>query len=156
IPRKGCIHMSGRSRSVPSYRRHKSSGPVVITLPMDSGRRHDVLLGKYGSRESRIEYARVIAEWEAAGRRAMATTTPGSDLSVAELVLAFWKFADQHYRHPDGRPNSEINDFRLSLRPLKELYGRTQATAFGPLALRAVRQKMVDSGLCRKVVNARV
>jgi hypothetical protein len=34
-----------------------------------SGGRRDALLGKYGTEESRLEYARVIAEWEAAGRR---------------------------------------------------------------------------------------
>src|SRR5262249_58246543 len=45
-----------------------------------------------------------------------------------------WKHAEQHYRHPDGLPTSELNDFRLSLRPLKELYGHTRAAEFGPLS----------------------
>jgi hypothetical protein len=58
--------MSHRS-TIPSYRHHKQSGQAIVTLPDGLGGRHDVLLGKYGTPESRDEYARVIAEWEAAG-----------------------------------------------------------------------------------------
>jgi integrase len=36
------------------------------------------------------------------------------------------------------------------------MYGSTQAREFGPLALKAVRQQMVDSGLARQVVSRRV
>jgi hypothetical protein len=56
-------------RPVPSYRKHKSSGQAVVTLSGLAGRRRDVLLGKFGSKASRVEYGRVIAEWEARGRR---------------------------------------------------------------------------------------
>ena len=57
-----------RPRSVPSYRIHKQSGQAVVTLTDALGGRHDVLLGVHGTKQSRVEYARVIAEWEAAGR----------------------------------------------------------------------------------------
>jgi hypothetical protein len=40
--------------------------------------------------------------------------------------------------------------------PLAELYGHTPAGEFGPLALRAVQDALVKSGLCRTTVNARV
>jgi hypothetical protein len=52
-----------------SYRLHKQSGDAIVTLPDGFGGRRDFLLGPYGSTESRAEYARTIAEWEAAGRR---------------------------------------------------------------------------------------
>jgi hypothetical protein len=61
--------MAGRSRSIPTYRRHKQSKQAIVTLTDGLGGRRDVLLGRHGSAESRREYARVIAEWEAAGRR---------------------------------------------------------------------------------------
>jgi integrase len=77
-------------------------------------------------------------------------------MSVNEVILAFWKHAEQHYRHADGTPTNEPNDFRLSLRPLKELYGHTPAADFGPLALKAVRERMIEAGLSRGVVNQRV
>jgi integrase len=47
-------------------------------------------------------------------------------------------------------------EYKRSMRPLREFYGRTPAREFGPLALKAVRQRMVESGLCRGVVNQRV
>src|SRR5947207_3195119 len=146
--------MSGRSRSVPSYRLHKQSGQAVVTLTDGLGGRRDVLLGRYGSADSRLEYGRVIAEWEANGRRLTAAAV-GSDLTVSELILAFWRHAEQHYRHPDGTPTSELTEYRYSLKPLRELYGHSRANDFGPLALKAVRQRMVEAGWCRGLVNQR-
>lgn len=45
---------------------------------------------------------------------------------------------------------------RDAVRPLKKLYGHTPAAEFGPLAMKAVRDAMVDADQCRTVVNARV
>jgi hypothetical protein len=119
---------------VPSYRRHKQSGQAIVTLPDGFGSRRDILLGKYGTKESRLEYARVIAEWEAAGR-GLPAIAAAKDLTVNELLLAYWKHAEEHYRRPDGMPSKELGDIRLSCRPLKALYGDTVAKDFGPLAL---------------------
>jgi integrase len=74
-------------------------------------------------------------------------------LTVNELILAYWRHAEQHYRHSDGSPTSELDCLRAALRPLKALYGHTPAAAFGPLALKAVRERMVASGWCRNLVN---
>jgi integrase len=147
--------MAGRPRSVPSYRRHKQSGQALITLTDGFGGRRDVLLGKYGSKESRVEYARLIAEWEATGRRLPAATDPGSDLTINELLAAFWRHAQGHYVRPDGTPTNELDEYRLTFRPVKQLYAHTPAAAFGPLALKAVRKTMIDADLSRGVVNQR-
>src|SRR5436190_1098527 len=112
--------MSDRSRSVPSYRRHKQSGQAVVTLPDGLGGRRDVLLGRYGTRESRVEYARVIAEWEARGRRLPAPAGE-LDLSVNELLAAFLRHADRHYVRPDGTPTNEPAEYRYAFRPVKRL-----------------------------------
>jgi integrase len=42
------------------------------------------------------------------------------------------------------------------MRPLQELYGHTVAREFGPLALKTVRQAMIDANLSRNEVNKRV
>jgi integrase len=144
-----------------------------VTLPDGFGSRRDILLGTYGTKESRVEYARVIAEWEAAGRRLPAAVA-AKDLTVNELILAYWKHAEQHYRRPDGTPSKGLDDIRLSCRPLKALYGNSAAKDFGPLALKALRESMVTGnwmtdeqktrqkqrgkpvGWCRKVVNQRI
>jgi integrase len=157
--------MSRQSR-IPTYRRHKQSGQAIVTLTDGLGGRRDVLLGKYGTAASRAEYARVIAEWEAGDRHLPKTATAVADLTVNEVAARFWPHAAQHYRHLDGTTTNELNDFRYSLRPLKHLYGHTPAKDFGPLALKAVRQLMVEGyehpkygpqrPLCRGVVNQRV
>ena len=62
----------------PKYRRHRASGQAIVTF---SG--HDYYLGPYGTKASRIEYDRLIAEWLAGGRH---LAKPGMiDLSIAEL-----------------------------------------------------------------------
>ena len=44
----------------------------------------------------------------------------------------------------------------MALKPLRQLYGSTPAAEFGPKKLKAVRQKMIENGLCRRVINNRV
>lgn len=155
-----------RPRGIPAYRRHKSSGQAVVTLTDESGQRRDVLLGKYNTQASRQEYARVITEWEAAGRSLPALPQSANDTTVNELALAFLRHADKHYRRADGTLTSEVNDYRLSLRPVVHLYGAQPARDFGPLALKAVRDLLVkgwthprhgeQQALCRGVVNQRI
>jgi integrase len=123
------------------------------------------LLGKYDTPESRVEYVRVIAEWEANGRR-LTGSASGKHISVHELVLAYWKHIELHYRRPDGTPTSEVHEYKLALRPVCHLFGSLPADEFGPLALKAVRKLMVEgynhplyghqNRLSRGVVNQRI
>jgi hypothetical protein len=71
-----------------------------VTLPDGLGRRRDVLLGKYGTPESRQEYARVLAEWEANGRRQPVPASTASDRTVNEVMLAFVRHVEATYRRP--------------------------------------------------------
>lgn len=146
--------MANRS-SIPAYRLHKQSGQAIVTLPDGVGGRRDILLGPYNSPQSRQDYLRRIAEWEANGRSLPQVVSP-ADLTVSELILRFWPHVEQHYRHADGSPTCEVNEYRRSLRPVRELYGHTLAREFGPLALKAVRERMIAAGWCRGVVNQRV
>lgn len=134
----------------PSYRHHKPTGQAVVTL---NGR--DIYLGRFGSSESRAEYDRLLAEWLVNGRRLPSPASPGgSDITVNELLVAYLAFADSYYvKH--GKPTTEPASIRVTIRPLRKLYGNTPARDFGPLQLKAVRQTMVESGLCRNEVNKR-
>jgi integrase len=78
------------------------------------------------------------------------------DLTINEMLVPFWDHVKRHYRLLDGTPTSEQNNFKYALRSLREVYGHTAAAQFGPLALKVVRQRFVDSGLCRREVNRRV
>src|SRR5262249_32834886 len=64
--------------------------------------------------------------------------------------------AQTYYRHPDGTPTSELADYKLSLRPLRQLFGHTPARDFDAPALEAVREQMIGAGLCRGVINQRI
>lgn len=56
----------------------------------------------------------------------------------------------------DGQPTAEPSNIRHVLRIVRRLYGTTPAKAFGPLALKAVRDEMVRAGNCRTEINRRV
>jgi integrase len=142
-----------RRRGIPSYRFHKARNCAVVTI---DGK--NFYLGRYDSPESYDKYARLIAEWKSKKCRPGATPAPGQDgvaNTVNELILAFWQHAKQRYvKH--GQPTSEIRSFRTALRPVRRLYGREPVTNFGPLALVACRQQLVEAGYCRKRINQHV
>jgi integrase len=145
--------MSRNRGHVPAYRLHESSGQARVII-----NREHIYLGKFGSDESHEAYARVIAEL-AANHAKLVTTSPtsgdGRPISVNQTILAYWDFAKSHYTK-DGKPTLELENMRVSLRPLRRLYGTTPAGDFGPKKLKAVRQQMIEDGLCRRVINSRV
>jgi integrase len=137
---------------IPKLCHHKASDQAVVRL---GGK--DYYLGPWGSHTTRVEYDRLVGEWLANGRRATGVgDAAAAQTSVAEVMAAFWTYAQTYYRHADGTPTKEIEAFKDSLRPLRRLYGHTPAAGFGPLALKAVRQVMIDAGLCRSTINQRI
>ncbi len=145
--------MSNRPRRIPKYRQYKPKGLGVVRI---DGR--DVYLGKYNSPESWEKYHRLIGEWLTNGRKSrLVSDDPHRlvNLSINEMLLAYWQFAKTYYSK-DGRPTKELACMREALRPLRQLYGSTNAREFGPKALKAVRQDMIDGSLCRGLINHRI
>lgn len=143
--------MARPKNSVPTYRLHSPSGTARCWV---GGKW--INLGKYNSPESRSEYARVLAEVAVAPVPAAAPGAAHADVTVNELLLGFWRYAEQHYRRADGTPTNELPQFKQTFRLVRELYGHTPAREFGPLALKALRQKMIDARWSRKLINQRV
>ncbi|MBL9165832.1 MAG: site-specific integrase [Planctomycetaceae bacterium] len=135
--------------SLPSYRRHKASGQAVVTL---NGKDH--YLGPHGSKVSRDQYDRLIAEWLANGRRTVKQEQ--ASISMEELLAAFWEHAQQYYKGLDGLPTKEVDAYRQAMKPLRALYGATQVESFGPLALKTVRERFIAAGYARSHVNKQV
>ena len=131
---------------VPSYRRHRPSGQAVVTL---DGR--DFYLGRWNTQASRVEYDRHITEWLAAGRR-LTPEAEDVDLTITELIAHYIRFAKGYYRK-NGILTDEVAGIRAALRPLKRLYGQHDTKNFGPLALKAVRQSLIDGAKSRKYIN---
>lgn len=134
------------TNSLPKYRLHRASGQAVVTI---SGR--DCYLGLHDSKTSKLEYGRLVAEWLAGGRLPNVSPMSG-DITVAEVIVAYFRFAKERYVK-NGRPTSEQDGIRAALRPVKELYSKQPASKFGPLALKAVRERMVSAGMSRTTVN---
>jgi integrase len=128
---------------IPTYRHHRASGQAVVTLNGS-----DIYLGKFNSPESHARFQQVIADWLARGRRL--PSRADDPLLMKELISGFW--SDRSATLP------EIEQDKLcrALKPVRELFAETRAADFGPVRFKAVRQKMVDSGLCITTIRDRL
>lgn len=135
------------SKALPKYRKHKASGQALVTL---NG--VNFYLGPHGTRASKIEYDRLIGEWLEGGRRLPVSK---DEITIVELISRYWHHARQYYVK-NGRPTDEQACIKAAVKPLRELYGRINVSDFGPLSLKAVRQRMVERGNSRKYVNKSV
>lgn len=145
--------MPRKSNFVPAYCLHRHSGKAIVRI---AGRDH--YLGPHGTPESRAEYDRLIAEWLACGRQSTtsALSAENKSLLVNEVLLAYVEFAEKHYS--DGQQvSTEFANLKHAIKPVKQLYGHTAAEHFGPLALKAIRQHMIEvQKLSRKEINKRI
>ena len=160
-----------RSSEPPAYchDRHHDRAYVVID-------RRKIDLGVHDSPESREKYFRLVNEWLSQGRpRGLPVAVIPEALTVSQVIAGFWAQAQLDYPTepvPRGkRPAGELGNYWDALRPLRRLYGSTPAGQFGPRALVAVREAMIQPrtvtdpktgktrthpGWCRKVVNRHV
>ncbi|PHR92479.1 MAG: recombinase XerD [Blastopirellula sp.] len=145
-----------RPAHIPKYRHYKPKNLGVVRL---DGRDH--YLEAYNTAESLERYNRLIAEWlltrncQVAKRPTNTRAVDQKLVAINDLLLAFMTHAQQRYVK-NGVPTSEQASFKTALRPLRELYGRERVTSFGPLALLACRQQLMDAGICRKRINQHV
>jgi integrase len=121
---------------VPAYSRHRASGQAVVTLDGQ-----DIYLGKFNTAASRDKYNRLIGEWLANGRH---RPVPDKEITVIEIIERFKDHAVSYYCSPDGKPTGEWDIYRLVLHQLRLTYGRTPAVDFGPLALKALRNRLIS------------
>ena len=80
---------------------------------------------------------------------------PPKDLTVAEVRRRYLEHAGQYYRRPDGTSTGEAENARRALAALDAL-AELPAADFGPRALKAIRLTMIERGLARSTINARV
>jgi integrase len=117
----------------------------MVTL---NGRDH--YLGTWKTAASKREYDRLVSEWIAAGRQ-----LPGKqvgDESINELLVSFVRWAKRYYVK-EGRVTDEYDCILSAMNPVKELYGMTPVMEFGPLALKAVRERMIAADWSRGYIN---
>ena len=146
---------------VPTYGHHKPTGQARVYI---GGKSH--YLGEYGSEASRIRYGEIVAKVVSGQpidpfcpkKVGSPLPTDSAGLTINELVLAFMRHAGAYYVK-DGKPSAEVHCFKSAVKPLVELYGLIAVDQFAPLALKAVRQAMIDrpkKKMCRSFINKSV
>lgn len=119
-----------------------------------NGTRRDITLGVYNSPESKREYQRVLEDLEGIRAKVEAgAARPSADITVNELCVRYLKHADEYYRDDEGNPTSEVTDLKYAIRIFREGIGDTPAREFGPLAFKAMRERMVRKRWSRPYVN---
>ena len=126
----------------PGYCLHKPTGQAYVRF---NGKLH--YLGEYGSEASKEAYNRLKAEW-LVNRHSQKFVKAGP--TIADICLAFLDHAEAYYAATD-----DGYQYKLAVRPLSELYARTQASAFGVVEFRAVRDWWLsDKTRSRRYVNS--
>ncbi len=131
-----------RQTTPPAYTLHKPTGQARVRI-----RGKDHYLGAFDSPESRSRYEKIIADWRLDSEETDPLTT-----TLDNLALHYLRFVDGHYLK-NGLPTSEPAVIRIALRFLVADYGTQLARKFGPKALKAVREKMIQGGIVRSSCN---
>ncbi|QDV78903.1 tyrosine-type recombinase/integrase [Botrimarina mediterranea] len=142
---------------IPSYCLHRATGQAYLKL---AGR--VTYLGLYGSEASRQAYAAALADIMA-GRaiqrpegRPTATTPPTpAAVTVGEVCRRYKQHARIYYRK-NGQPTNEAGLVAKACDRAAALFEDHPADRFGPLALKRVRDRMVEEGLARSTVNGSI
>lgn len=138
--------LTQKYRNPPSYRLHKATGQAFIEL---AGRRF--YLGKYGSKASREEYERRLAEYLANGRNLPPSRTK-SGISCQELAVHFLEWAEGYYVK-NGKLTTTFGHCKNALSLLTKHYGNESVDDFRPLSLVFLQEKWITQGLARQTVN---
>ncbi len=113
-------------KTSPKYRYHKARNCAVVTI---NGR--DRYLGAFDSTESWELYHRLLVEHLSAPHHSSAPPTTATQLTMTELMAAYWRFAITFYVK-DGKPTSELDVIKLALKFVRRLYANTLALEFSP------------------------
>lgn len=155
--------MSTRRSTTPKLCLHKATGQAFVRL---NGKPR--YLGKYGTPAAQRAYASLLKhlaeqaeQQDAAEEQEVFIPPKAEDLTVCELLAAYWPHAKKHYRK-HGQATRSLDNIRLALRPLNERHGDLPVRQFGPLLLKAHREWMLNQQTptgqtpTRGVINERV
>jgi integrase len=156
--------MSTRRNKTPKLCLHKATGQAFVRL---EGK--PLYLGKYGTPKAQRAYAHILAQLSDQAEihegtlveQTVFSPRKTTDLTIVELLAAYWPHAEREYRK-HGEPTRSHDNIRLALRPLAKLYGVLPVREFGPLKLTALRDWIINQktsageSLSRGVINERV
>lgn len=132
-------------KRTPKYSLHKASGQAKVRI---NGR--DFYLGEYDSPDSHQRYSELVARWLAGSFDVDRFT-----LTIDQLALRYVDHAQSYYQK-NGSPTGELSSIRCALRILIDCYGASRVRDFGPMKLKAVRDRMIKEGWIRTSINNQV
>jgi hypothetical protein len=120
------------------------------------------LPGHYGSPESKEAYNKQMASLldhrndEVVEKKKLRSCTI-KDITVAEIIARFLQHAEVYYVK-NGKQTDTAYQYKVATQPIMddEKFCGLQASKFTQSKLKSIQEKMVDSGLARKTVNARI
>lgn len=104
-------------------------------------------LGPTGSAEARQRYAALLRKLGEEGGG-----TDASEILVRQAVH-LW-FAHTRERYPDSSTEPDHHEWAMA--PVLELFGHLAVKDFDVVRLEDVRDRMIEGGLCRNVINRRI
>ncbi|QEL16903.1 tyrosine-type recombinase/integrase [Limnoglobus roseus] len=148
---------------IPAYCLHRPTGQAYVVLP--GTKRRTVYLGPWGSPESRLRYAEVIASLDGTPpapvpslSRPPAIPAPPSlpqSISLADAYALWIAHARVYYRRRDGTPTSEAENIERSWGPLLTLFPNVLLASLTKKDFVAAREEMIRRGWCRKLIKNR-
>jgi len=137
------------------------------------GKKRFHYFGPFGSEESLTKYAELLRSLRLAehlllqavalARESVEQQSPpepspdrSDEITVQMLFNTHQQWAPSYYRLPSGELSREVYNFQDSFRECLALIGSRPVASLSRADLIAVRQRMIDRKLSRKVVNQRV
>ncbi|MBK9129953.1 MAG: tyrosine-type recombinase/integrase [Phycisphaerales bacterium] len=171
-----------RSRKVRAPKRgSRTEGPTLLTRRTRAGTllayaKFDGRILSFGRADdpgARVRFADVKARWERNARRLPddpsvlaawldgrpdpdpdAVAEDGAPITVEDLSDAFVEHAEEHYRRADGSPTGRIWAVRQAIRPLLDQCRDLPVRRFDALALKRVRDRMIEEKRKSRAKNA--
>jgi integrase len=134
--------MTYAKKQLPKYCLHKATGRAFVRI---EGKMY--YLGQHGSQASRREYDRIIGEFVANGRQAL------YDVGETLIESLIFRFRDHLEKERKCARGLKMR-VQMVLREVDHLYGKLPVTQFTPTALKTIRRKFLDRGLCLDTINA--
>ncbi len=133
--------------NIPQHRRHKGKNLGYVRI---DGRM--CYTGKWGTAEAEEKAQRLVRRHLAGlhGERTGSPDWPG-DETIEGLSAKYWRYFEAAYQ--DSR---EPESLRYALRALVRLFGDHVVEEFRPRHLKVLRQTMIEDGLGRTTINARI
>jgi len=138
---------------VPKYCRQRGTNRPDRAYVRIDGKK--IILGLYGTDESRARYAELIKGVGSTDSQS-AKEVSHSPPMLAEIMVSYLEHAMDYYVQRDGKPGREFELIREALRVVRRHSPNCPAHKFGPRRLKEIRQAFIDDGLSRKHINKQV